>query len=95
MTDPFKKYKHQDIYISIILPVFHGCETWSHILWEEHKLRVFENRVLRNICAPKREELTGDWRRVYIEELHGLYSSPLYDQIKEKERGGARRTHGK
>ena len=63
-------------------------------MWEEHKLRVFENRVLRNKCAPKREEVTGGWRRVYIEELRGLYSSPLYDQIKEKERGGARRTYG-
>jgi hypothetical protein len=56
---------------------------------------MFENRVLRNLCAPKRVEVTGDWRRVYVEELHGLYSSPLYDQIKEKERGGERRTYGK
>ena len=51
--------------------------------------------MLRNKCASKREEVTGDWRRMYIEELHGLYSSPLYDQIKEKERSGACRTYGK
>jgi hypothetical protein len=56
---------------------------------------VFENRVLRNICAPKRKEITGGWKRMYIENFHCLYSSPLYEQIKEKERGGACRTYGK
>jgi len=63
-------------------------------LWENLKLRVLENTVLRYIRAPEREEVTGDWGRVYIEDPRGLYSSPLYDQIKEKERGGARRTNG-
>jgi hypothetical protein len=56
--------------------VLYGCETWSLTLREEHRLRVFENRVLRRIFGPKRDEETGDWRKLYNEELHGLYSSP-------------------
>jgi hypothetical protein len=44
--------------------------------WEEHKLRVFENRVLRRILGPKRVEVTGGWRKLHNEELHNLYSSP-------------------
>jgi hypothetical protein len=44
-------------------------------LREEHKLRVFENRVLRKIFGPKRDEVTGEWRRLHNEELHDLYSS--------------------
>jgi ABC-type phosphonate transport system ATPase subunit len=52
--------------------------------------------VLRNVSEPKREEVTGDWMRVYVEQLHGLYSSStLYEQIGENEKGGARRTYGK
>jgi hypothetical protein len=43
---------------------------------EEHRLRVFENRMLRRIFGPKRDEVTGGWRKLYNEELHGLYSSP-------------------
>jgi hypothetical protein len=46
------------------------------MLREEHRLRVFENRVLRRICGPKRDEVTGGWRKLHNEELHGLYSSP-------------------
>jgi hypothetical protein len=56
--------------------VLYGCETWSHTLREEHRLRVFENRVLRRIFGPKRDEVTGEWRRLHNEELHDLYSSP-------------------
>jgi hypothetical protein len=56
--------------------VLHGCETWSLILREEHRLRVFENRVLRRIFGPKRDEVTGGWRKLHNEELHNLYSSP-------------------
>jgi hypothetical protein len=52
------------------------CETWSLTLREEHRLRVFENRVLRRIFGPKRDEVTGGWRKLHYEELHGLYSSP-------------------
>jgi hypothetical protein len=45
-------------------------------LREEHRLRVFENRVLRKIFGPKRDEVTGEWRKLLNEELYGLYSSP-------------------
>jgi len=54
----------------------YGCETWSLTLWEERKLRVFENRALRRIFGPKREEVTGEWRRLHNAELNDLYSSP-------------------
>ena len=51
------------IYRNVILPdVLYGCETWSLTLREERRLRVFENRVLRRIFGPKREEVTGEWR---------------------------------
>jgi hypothetical protein len=50
--------------------------TWSLTLREEHKLRVFESRVVRRIFGPKRDELTGDWRKLHNEELHNLYVSP-------------------
>jgi hypothetical protein len=56
--------------------VLYGCETWSLTLREEQRLRVFENRVLRRIFGPKRDEVTGGWRKLHNEELHGLYSSP-------------------
>jgi hypothetical protein len=55
--------------------ILYGCETWSLTLREEHRRRIFENRVLR-IYGPKRDELTGDWRKLHNEELHNLYSSP-------------------
>jgi hypothetical protein len=67
------------IYIehTIILPVvLYGCGTWSLTLREEHRLRVFENRVLRRIFGPKRDEVTGEWRKLHNEELRDLYSSP-------------------
>jgi hypothetical protein len=56
--------------------VLYGCEIWSLILKEEHRLRVFENRVLRRMFGPKRDEVTGDWRKLHNEELHNLYSPP-------------------
>jgi hypothetical protein len=65
------------LYKSVILPVIlYGCETWSLTLKEEHKLRVFENKVLRKIFGPKRDEETGEWRILHNVELHTLYSSP-------------------
>jgi hypothetical protein len=66
------------MYRTIILPVFflYGCETLSFTLREEQRLRVFENRVLRRIFGPKKDELTGEWRRLHNEELNDLYSSP-------------------
>jgi hypothetical protein len=74
------------IYKTIILPVvLYGCETWSFTLREENRLRVFENRVLRRIFGPKREEVTGEWRKLHNEELHTLYSSPnIIRQIKSR-----------
>jgi hypothetical protein len=73
------------IYKTIILPdVLYGCETWSLTLREEHRLRVFENRVLRRIFGPKRDEVTGEWRKLHSEELHILYSSPNIWQIKSR-----------
>jgi hypothetical protein len=56
------------IYKTIILPVvLYGCETWSLSLREEHRLRVFENRVLRRIFEPNRDEVTGEWRKLHNE----------------------------
>ena len=63
------------IYRTIILPfVLHRCETWSLTLREECRLRVFENRVLRRVFGPKRDEVTGDWRKLHNVELKYLYS---------------------
>jgi hypothetical protein len=56
--------------------VLYECETWSLILREEHRLRLFENRVLRRTFGPKGDEVTGSWRNLHNEELHNLYSSP-------------------
>jgi len=61
------------IYETIILPVvLYGCETWSLTLREDRKLWVFENMVLRRIFGPRRDEVTGEWRRLHNEELNGL-----------------------
>ena len=65
------------LYRTIILPVvLYGCEAWSLTLREERKLRLFENTVLRRIFGPRRDEVTGEWRRLHNEELNNLYSSP-------------------
>jgi len=65
------------IYRTIILPVvLYGCENWSLTLREERRLRVFENRVLRRVFGPKRDEVTGEWRKLHNEELSDLYSLP-------------------
>jgi len=65
------------IYRTIILPVvLYGCETWSLTLREERRLRVFENRVLRKVFGPKRDEVTGEWRNLHNEELSDLNSLP-------------------
>jgi hypothetical protein len=87
------------IYKTIILPfVLYRCETWSLTLREEHRLRVFENRVLRRIFGPKRVEVTGEWRKLHSKELHSLYLSPdiiRQDQVKSNEVGRACGTHGR
>jgi hypothetical protein len=79
------------IYKTIILPVvLYGCETWFLTLMEEHGLMVFENRVLRGIFGPKRDEVTGGWRKLRNEELHNLYPSPsIITMIKSRRMGWA------
>jgi len=60
--------------------VLHGCETWSLTLKEERGLRVFEKRVLR-IFGSKRDEVTGEWRKLHNEELNDLYCSPNFIRV--------------
>jgi hypothetical protein len=75
------------LYKTIILPVvLYGCETWSLTLRKEHKLRVFDNRVLRRIFGPKRDEVTGGWRKLHNEELRDLYSLPSIITIMKSRR---------
>jgi hypothetical protein len=61
--------------------VLYGYETWSLTLKEEHRLRVFENRVLRRIFELKRDDVTGEWKKLHNEELRDLYSSPSIIRI--------------
>jgi hypothetical protein len=74
------------IYRTLILPVvLYGCETWSVTLREGHRLRVFENRVLRGMFGNKGDEVTGEWRKLHSGELHNIYSSPdIIRQIKSR-----------
>ena len=60
-----QKFKDQDIRTIILSVVLYGCETWSLTLREEKKLRVFENMVMRRIFGPRRDEVTGEWRRLH------------------------------
>jgi len=81
----------------ILLVVLYVCETWSLTLREERKLRVFENKVLRRIFGPTRDEVTGEWRRLHNEELNDLYSSPnivRVIKIEKNEMGWACGTYG-
>jgi hypothetical protein len=66
---------------NLLLYTYYICETWSLTLREEHRLRVFENRVLRRIFGPKRDEVTGEWRKLHNEEHCNLYSSPSIIRI--------------
>ena len=67
------------VYRTIILPVvLYGCGTWLLTLREECRLWVFQNRVLRGIFQPKRDEVTGEWRELHDEALSNLYYSPIY-----------------
>jgi len=74
------------MYRIIILPVvLYACEFWSHKLREERRLRFFENRVLRRIFGPKKDEVTGEWRKLYNGELKDLYYSPnIFRMIKSR-----------
>jgi hypothetical protein len=75
------------IYKTVILPVvLYGCENMSLTLREEHRLQVFENRVLRRMFKLKRDEVTGGWKKLHNEELHDLYS--LSSIIRISSRGG-------
>jgi len=70
----------------------YGCETWSLTLREERRLRVFENRVLRRIFGPKRDELTREWRKLHNEELNDLWLLTQYCsgyKIEKNEMDGA------
>jgi len=85
------------IHRTINLPVvMYGCKTWSLTLREERRLTVFENRVLRKIFAPKRDEVTGEWGKLRNEELNDLYSSPnfLGDHIERNGMDRACSTYG-
>jgi hypothetical protein len=67
---------------TIILPVvLYGCETWSLTLREEHRMKVFENKVLRRIFGPKRDEVTRGWRKLHSVEPRDLYSLPSIIRI--------------
>jgi hypothetical protein len=70
------------IYRTIILPVvLYGYESWSFTLREERWLRVFENRVLRTIFGPKRDKVTGEWKKLHNEEFNDTYSSPIIFRV--------------
>jgi hypothetical protein len=71
LSKTLKIRTYRTIILSVVL---YGCETWSLKLKEERRLRVFENRVLRRIFGSKRDEVTGEWRKLHNEELKGLYS---------------------
>jgi hypothetical protein len=66
--------------------VLYWCETWSLILKEEHGLKLLDNRVLRRIFGPKRDEVIGGWRKLHNEELHNLYSQPSVIRMIESRR---------
>jgi hypothetical protein len=73
------------IHRTIILPVvLYGCETWSLKLREEGRLRVSENRMLRRIFGPKRDEVTGEWRKLHNDEVNYLYSPNINRVIKSR-----------
>ena len=75
----------------ILLVVLYGCETWLLTLREEDRLRVFENRVLRTIFGPRRDQVTGEWRKLHNEEFNVMYFSPTIAwmiKIEKNEMGG-------
>ena len=82
---------------TILTVVLYGCETWSLTLTEQRRLWLFENRVLRRIFGPKRDEVTREWRKLHNEELNDLYCSPYFsgDEIAKNEMGGAFSTRGR
>ena len=87
------------IFRTVVLQVvLYGCETWPLTSMEEHRLRVFENRLLSRIFGPKRDEKTGEWKKLHNEELSDyvlLTKSFSDDKIEKNEMGGACGTYGK
>ena len=77
-----QKFKIKIYRTKVVPVVLYGCETWSLTLRKERRLRVFENRVSRRIFGPKRDEVTGEWRKLHYDELNDLrYSSPSIDRV--------------
>jgi hypothetical protein len=70
----------------ILLVVLYGCETWSLILREEHRLRMFQNRVLRRMFGLKRDAVIGGWKKLHNKEFHNLYSSPSIIRLMKSRR---------
>jgi len=71
--------------ITVLSLVLYGCETWLLTLTEERRMRLSENRVLKNIFWPKRDKVTGQWRKLHNEELNLLYCSPsIFRVIKSR-----------
>ena len=68
--------------------VVYGCETWSLTVREERRLRVFENRMLRGMFEPKRDEVTGEWRKMHNEELNDVYCSRRIVRVMKSRRMG-------
>jgi hypothetical protein len=78
---PYTKLTHLVFESVSCTQVLYGCETWSLTLREERRLTVFENRVLRRIFGPKRDEVTGDWKKLHNEEPNDLYCSPNFVRL--------------
>jgi len=74
-----KNIKVQIYRTIILLVISYGCEDWLLTLSEKHRLRVSENRVLWRIFGPKRDEVTGEWRKVHNKELNDLYFHILFE----------------
>jgi len=84
----FKNIKNKTHSVIVLPVVFYGCETWSLTLREERTLRMFENRVLRRIFGPNRDEVTEEWRKLHNEELNDLYCSPKIIRVMKSRRMG-------
>ena len=83
-----QKFKDQDILNYNFACCLFGCETWSLTLQEERKLRLFENMVSRRILGPRRDEVTGEWRRLHNEEINDLFPSPNSERVIKSRRMG-------
>jgi len=84
----FKKIKDYNIKNTVLPVVLYGCEAWTVTLRQEHRLRASKNRALRRIFGPKKEVMSGGWRRLHNEELHNLYASlDIITEIKSRRVG--------